>query len=261
MGWGVQTFTLAAMMALNKHPRADYLVFADTTYEKQQTYAFIAKWEPWLRECGLNTVTVQAVRPDVIQEDWGDSVQIPAYTVDSQTGKRGQIKRQCTSNWKIRPIRKFIRAEMERKHIAGRAGVVESWQGISYDEWQRMRDSDVQYITNVYPLVERKITRTHCIEWLLAHNLEVPPKSACLFCPYSSLEKWRNLKRNEGTDWDRAVQVDEIIRSKRPKWLLYLHPTRLPLEKAVKLPEDFGEKQLKLAIDLERPCDSGMCFV
>ena len=29
-----------------------------------------------------------------------------------------------------------------------------------------MRDSDVKYITNVYPLVEKRITRADCVAWL-----------------------------------------------------------------------------------------------
>ena len=58
---------------------------------------------------------------------------------------------------------------------------MECWQGISLEEWQLMRDSDVRYIRNVYPLVEQRMTRRDCITWLLARGLDVPPKSACTF--------------------------------------------------------------------------------
>ena len=60
MGWGVQTWTLAAMMALDEHPRADFLVFADTHHEGQGTYEFAHQWTPWLGEHGLTVVTVEA---------------------------------------------------------------------------------------------------------------------------------------------------------------------------------------------------------
>ena len=109
MGWGVQTWTLAAMMALDEHPRADFVVFADTTHENPQTYEFIHTWEPWLGDHGVKTVTVKAKRTDVVREDWSNSVLIPAFTSDALSGKPGQVKRQCTHDWKITPIRKFIR--------------------------------------------------------------------------------------------------------------------------------------------------------
>jgi hypothetical protein len=50
MGWGVQTWTMAAMMALDELPRADYLIFADTHHEGSATYEFERTWEPWLVE-------------------------------------------------------------------------------------------------------------------------------------------------------------------------------------------------------------------
>lgn len=68
MGWGVQTWTLAAMMALDAHPRADFLVFADTHHEGQGTYDFARKWTPWLGERGLTVVTVEAKRTEVARE-------------------------------------------------------------------------------------------------------------------------------------------------------------------------------------------------
>ena len=163
------------------------------------------------------------------------------------------------------PIRRFIRTVVGTPQ----PGAVESWQGISLDEWQRMRTSDVAYIENVYPLVERRITREACVAWLVRHGLNVPPKSACTFCPYHTLKSWRDLKRVGGPDWDEAVAVDEAIRHKREHGagkpgheirkglLLYVHPSRQPLPEAVTIPEDHGAHQM----ELDLPCDSGMCFV
>lgn len=88
MGWGVQTWTLAAMMALDEHPRADYILFADTKHEREGTYDFIRQWEPWLGEHGLSVVTVQAENTEVVRRDWGrGAVMIPAFTVNRETGK------------------------------------------------------------------------------------------------------------------------------------------------------------------------------
>jgi 3'-phosphoadenosine 5'-phosphosulfate sulfotransferase (PAPS reductase)/FAD synthetase len=178
MGWGVQTWTMAAMMALDELPRADYLIFADTHHEGSATYAFERQWKPWLVEHGLALVTVEAENTNLVREDWSGSIQIPAYTV-SATGSEGQVRRQCTNLWKIAPIRRWVRGELERIGVPLSPGVVEMQMGISWDEaLRRVKDSDVRYITHTYPLVDRRITRMGCIEWLQSHGLPVAPKSA-----------------------------------------------------------------------------------
>ena len=258
LGWGVQSWTLAAMAALGEIEPVDYAIHADTTWEHQATYEHAEKWTPWLGEHGVTVVTVEGKRVDVVREDWSDAVIIPAFTTDGKTGSRGQVKRQCTHDWKIMPIRAFVRAELKRRGLKRSAGVVQSLQGISLDEWHRMRSSDVAYIENVYPLVDMRMTREACVAWLEAKALPVPVKSACVFCPYKSIGAWKELKRSGGMDWETAVGVDANIRGRRPPHELFIHPARVPLLEAVRIPEDDGAHQLELQ---EAPCDSGHCFV
>ena len=96
-----------------------------------------------------------------------------------------------------------------------------------------MRDSDVGYIQNIYPLVERRMTRLDCVKWLQQHNLDVPNKSAC--CPFHKKAEWRQLKQQGGRDWDHAIEVDQAIRKKRDTMDIFIHPSRLPLEEAVRI--------------------------
>lgn len=261
MGWGKQTWAMAAMMALGELPRTDYLVFADTGHEHQATYDFIRHWTPWLGEHGLNHIIVQGKRTDVVVQEWSNSVLIPAFTVETISGKEGQLKRQCTHDWKIMPIRRFVRAELERRGLHRSPGSVEMQMGISFDECQRIHSSDVSYITNAYPLAERHLTRLGCIQWLESHSLPVPPKSACTFCPFKSERSWGELKRRGGADWREAVEVDRLIRDRRPLWgPLYIHPGRKPLADAVTIPEDDGLQQ-GLLEGFEAVCDGGHCGV
>ena len=44
LGWGVQSFTLAAMVALGELEPVDYAIHADTTHESILTYRFAEKW-------------------------------------------------------------------------------------------------------------------------------------------------------------------------------------------------------------------------
>ena len=255
LGWGVQSWTLAAMMALGELPRADYLVHADTTWEREATYAFSERWTPWLEKHGLNVVTVKSDRTKVL-ERWvqkTEGVMIPAFTV-SADGSHGQLRRQCTNVWKVQPIRRFVADELRKRGWSKRPGIVGTVMGISRDEFMRMRDSDVQYVVNEYPLVDLRMSRQDCVVWLERHDLPVPVKSSCVFCPYHSRGAWQRMGRDGGPDWKVAVHIDEAVRNKRGPYPLFVHPLRRPLREAA---EDDGQVEMWP----EAACDSGYCFV
>jgi hypothetical protein len=229
LGWGVQSFTLAAMVALGELEPVDAAIHADTTHERSDTYAFAAKWTPWLEERGVRVVTVRSARTDPTNEH-----DHPPYSTDSG----GRLMRRCTGAWKISPIRRWLQANRNKQPV-------EMWLGISLDEYQRMRDSDVQYITHRWPLIEKRTTRHDCVLWLERHGLEVPSKSACVFCPYSDTRSWQDLKSNGNGDWTKAVEVDQAIRKARPPYDLFVHPARVPLEEVdLRTPREKGQLSL-----------------
>ena len=251
LGWGVQSFTLAAMSALGEIERADVALHADTTHEQQGTYKFAVKYTPWLEMRGVKIVTVTDTRPELrIMDEWGGAF-IPAYTRD-ETGKVwGTLRRQCTGGWKIAPMRRWLQANRNRQPI-------EQWIGISLDEALRMKPSDVKYITNRWPLIERRMTRADCVRWLQSHGLDIPTKSACVFCPYHSKREWQDLKHHGGSDWQKAIEVDNAIRKARPPYDLFIHPARIPLEKVdLRTQEEKGQLRLE---GWDAEC-SGLCGV
>lgn len=243
LGWGVQSFTLAAMVALGELEPVEAALHADTTHESSATYEFAQKWTPWLEERGVRVVTVQAEAPEPITKN--RAVVIPAFT-QTPNGK-GMLRRQCTGDWKVRPMRCWL-----RQHRRGRRVVL--WLGISLDEVTRMRDSDVQYIVNRYPLVERRMTRAHCVSWLKRHGLDVPPKSACVFCPFRTQEEWLSVL-SLPMDKERAIAVDEAIRKVRPPYDLYVHPSMMPLNDI-----DFQRQSVYQLSLWDEEC-SGVCGV
>ena len=258
LGWGVQSWTLAAMAALGEIPMPDYAVHADTTHEMAGTYAHAEKWTPWLEEHGVKVRTVKNPNTSVIRKEWkvatgGSAFLVPAYARNLSTGKLGAVNRQCTNHWKIKPIRHFVRTHIKNP----RSGLVEMMMGISLDEWHRMKPADVKYITNIYPLVDKRIRRSDCITWLEQHELDVPDKSGCTFCPYNNIRRWKQIKSRGGADWDEALKTDLEIRDARPGYAFFVHNKGIPLEEAVRIPEDYGAKQMEMDI----PCDSGHCFV
>ena len=229
LGWGVQSFTLAAMVALGELEPIDAAIHADTTHDSVLTYAFAKKWTPWLMERGVKVITVKADDTDYIDRKY-NLTQIPAFTDAGGMGKR-----QCTTDWKIIPVRRKVR------ELSG-GKPVEQWIGISLDEIQRANASGVQYVTNRFPLLEKRITRLACIGWLENNGLDVPPKSACVFCPYHRLHDWRKTKAFP-EDWSEAVRVDEEIRHISNKGLTqFLSSAKVPLmELDLSTPEERGQ--------------------
>ena len=246
LGWGVQSFTLAAMSALGDLEPVDVAIHADTTHETSGTYAFAERWTPWLEERGVRVVTVRdAAQAATVTEFKTD---IPAFT-DTPGGSGGMLRRQCTGRWKIGPMRKWLQSNRYGKPV-------EQWLGISLDEFQRMKDSDVKYIAHRWPLIEQRMTRWDCQRYLERHGLEVPPKSACVFCPYHNMAVWREMKATGGADWQKAVEVDEAIRKVRPPYDLFLHPARIPL-----VDVDLRSEQDKGQLSLWDAECSGICGV
>lgn len=260
LGFGVQSFCLAAMSALGDLPPVAFALHADTGWEREATYRFAERWTPWLEVTGVRVVTVEDrehARRIVVptSKRRQKEFDLPCYT---QTGNGvGQLSRQCTDDWKLRPMRRSLSAELARRGLAKRPGAVEEWLGISLDEWQRMKDAGVQWITRRWPLVEKRMSRADCVTWLQRHGLEVPVKSSCTFCPFHRRGDWEAMKRTDGADWRQAVEVDALIRDACPPHPIYVHRACKPLPEAVSILEDAGAEQLTL----DAGCDGGVCFV
>lgn len=258
-GCGVQSTALAVMSVLGDMPALDLIVTSDTGWERKKTYESRDFYTGWLRQRGATVMVVDGgnVRVDGAKEH----VHIPFFT---QGG--GPLRRQCTRQFKIVPIKHAIR-EWLGFHVsrppAPPAGSVKQWLGISYDEYERMRGSGVAYILNCYPLVQARITRDECKAYLNKLGLPVPVKSACVGCPYRSASEWLDMKSDSHEEFMEAVQFDELNRN-NPHAMrvdtdaLYLHRSLVPLA-AVDL-EGYARREVK-GKQLPMFCESGYCHV
>ena len=246
-GGGVQTVALAAMACLDNIERPDFAVFADTQWEKRATTEYLGWFIPWAKERGLRIITTSkgSIRADALNP-YKQFASMPLWT---ETGflvhkvkERGMLRRQCTNEYKIDPVNRVIRREFgigPRKKWRGNP--CELWLGISLDEYAaRGRDSMDTWIKFRYPLVDLRMNRGDCEEWLKAHGLAVPPKSACVGCPYTNNQSWRWLKSNSPEEFEEACRFDEEVRNTRVgvRNPVYLHPSQKPLRWA-----DIGESQ------------------
>jgi len=115
LGWGVQSFALSCMSALGVLPPVDAAVHADTGWERAETYAFAEKWTPWLEARGVRVVTVHGGRPVMGMLPGSSShISIPCFTARPDGEPSGMLRRQCTGDWKIGPIRRWCSIELKR---------------------------------------------------------------------------------------------------------------------------------------------------
>lgn len=229
LGAGVQSTTVLLMSCRGVLPTLDAAVFADTQWEPDEVYEHL----DWLiEEAAMVGIPVHRVTNGDLRRHTlegfvrGSAVEgqryasLPLYVLNPD-GSQGMVRRQCTREYKIVPIERFIRRELLGLQPGQRAPMdaVDQWFGISSDELRRVRISRDHWKRNVYPLVglpsemlDRPYTRLMCQDWLRKHypQREVP-RSACIGCPYHTNDEWRRIKADPG-QWADAVEVDRAIR-------------------------------------------------
>lgn len=240
MGYGVQSVTISAMACLGDLPMFEYALFADPKWESAATYAYKAWFEKWAMERGLEIATVSGgdLRADTIENKRG--AQMPLYSLIGS--ERGMVNRQCTSEYKINPIRKEIKRRLGVKNGGEVKDPVTLILGISLDEAIRMKESPLGWIRHDYPLVEKRMTRGDCERYLTDHGIAIPPKSACIGCPFRSDDAWKSLSPDEMAN---AVELDAKIRTRKGMDSeFFLHAQRVPLSKVLfdKTPDMFGNE-------------------
>lgn len=251
---------MGEMSARGDLPRLDAIITSDTGWERQATYDARDFYADRWRSMGMR---VEIVSAGDIKEDGAKAhIHIPFWT---STG--GPMRRQCTRHFKIVPVKRKIRQIMgfhETKAPHPKPGAAELWLGISLDEWDRMKASRVKFIQHHYPLIYHAppMARNDCIDYLESLGLPVPPKSACVGCPYRRASEWLEMPPDE---FDEAVRFDEANRhnplAERDGSTadeIYVYKKARPLATAdleADAERERRDKQLPLMV-----CESGYCW-
>jgi hypothetical protein len=285
LGAGVQSTTMALMAAHGLiTPMPDCAIFADTQWEPKAVYEHL-RWlmSPNVLPFPVHIVSAGDLRADALRRSnttggrfaavpWHMKIVTPAGTevpiygdeddegnyaiIGYRTLERDEIKsamgrRQCTKEYKLRPIqRKGVELLGGKRPKAGARLLI----GISTDEAARAKPSQVQYIVNHFPLLDLRMSRNDCLRWLERHDYPKPPKSSCIGCPFHSDTEWRSLTTTEFAD---AVEVDTAIR-RQPGFRgeQYMHRSLKPLSEVdLSTAEERGQGNL-----FNNDCE-GMCGV
>jgi 3'-phosphoadenosine 5'-phosphosulfate sulfotransferase (PAPS reductase)/FAD synthetase len=245
LGCGTQSSAMY-VMAAKGDLSIDVAIFADTQNEPTEVYRYfnilkekysdkvpiIKASKGNLAETTLNNLTL------------GKRFPFPPLWMRKINRKGEEVvvllkQRQCTVEYKIKVVRAAA-----REYFGGNQRGVPKYNlnmllGITTDEFMRMKDSPLKYITHKYPLIDRHMTRDDCIDYLNDAGLPPPPKSACYQCGFKSSKLWRHLRDTDPERFKMAVEFDSSLRKtdhpmiKSLQGPVFLHHIGLPLTEAV----------------------------
>ena len=193
-GGGTQSTAMLILIKLGKITKPDIVIHADTGSELPETIEFIQIAKNYVEDVLKIPFAIVKSHRGSLHEDYIKHGNIPIIG-----------SRSCTSNFKIQPQRRLVRAIVGRrnKHLAN------SMLGITTDEEKRRTQGEVQWLKLVYPLLDEfRYTRKECI---LLNNLNGwdVKKSGCFCCPYQGGKAWIELKQNYPDLFQIAIDMEE----------------------------------------------------
>ncbi|MDF9816715.1 hypothetical protein [Streptomyces sp. SPB162] len=235
---------MLALSAKGVLPKVDYAIFADTGWEPRAVYAHLDRLVKEVAEpAGIPVLRVSSgnIRNDALDPDHRFA-SMPLYILNKD-GKQGMTRRQCTGEYKIKPIKKKVRELLGYPYPQRipKDVFVEQWVGISTDEFHRAKDADVRYMRNVHPLIDMGWSRGDCVRYLTSIGLADTPKSSCLGCPFHGNAQWRTIRDTSPEEWQDVVEFDAAIRQGNARanatgnallGQAFLHRSRVPLGQA-----------------------------
>lgn len=243
LGAGVQSTAVLLLACEGTIPPFDAAIFADTGWEPKAVYDHLERLTGHAAQFGIPVHRVSSgnIRDDALDPEHRFA-SMPLYVLN-RDGSDGMARRQCTSEYKLKPIKRKTRELLGYPHPTPvPKGVhAETSIGISVDEIGRARDSDVRYMRNVFPLLDLGWTRKDCERYLRANGWGDTAKSACLGCPFHGNRQWRELRDNSPAEFADAVAFDAAIRNgsaranaagKDLRGSMFLHRSRVPLDQA-----------------------------
>lgn len=184
---------------------------------------------PYAKANGIEWVEVSRKDSD------GNPIDLLDYTLGSKTsipiparmvGSGAPGRRSCTTDWKIKPVAKYLRSQVpasvksaaRRTQKSGRAKVYQDLcpiylgKGISTDEISRASSaSGCDYYQVEYPLIELNLSREDCLKIVKDAGLPTPPKSSCWFCPFKRFGLWEEMSTQSPALFQKACDLERTL--------------------------------------------------
>ncbi len=233
-GGGVNSVALMVVLLREGLP-FDEAVFADTGGEVPETYQYLEIAKQYLANHEIPLTEVSKRGRSLYDTAWDRRV-FPSA-----------IWRWSTRDFKITPI---------QRHYRSLDVHINQYLAIAWDEVHRMKDSRVDYVTNLYPLIDRRLTRADCVDIIQEAGLPIPQRSSCFFCPFNSVDRWRWLYETHPDLFDKAIALEENSKhfpSQRLTDQAFRERTDISLRSLAKIFADGSPILAQTAIE-QQPC-------
>ena len=255
LGGGIAS-TALFLMSLHDEVEtpAECAIFADTGAELETTLNTINKLSEYAKGFGVDVIITRSrlgnIADNVLKH--GSKVgDIPFFTLD-KNGKKTQLSKYCTNEFKTYPIWKVLRKEFGATYKKP----VVYWLGYTVDEIHRMKPAKRKYVVRRYPLIEKRIGRDECYRYLERYGFTETATSACWCCPYRRDNEYSILSKVE---YEKAVRLEKDVNQRgmvtgTQTSELRIHRSLTPLA------ERPFENTDQLQLDIDDVCDGDSCF-
>jgi hypothetical protein len=229
-GAGMQSTALALMSCENKSkgiihqlvPIYDAIIFCDLGKEPHWVYYQVKFIMNACDQVGIPFYILDTHLYDDYVNNFGKSrvVSIPFWTVDEE-GKKGKMMRNCTLDYKINAIQKFVRHELMgyKKYERTRSEDIKSHEmhiGFSMEENSRCSDNPHKMFINKFPLIELGYERKDNYAYIKdVWGLETKA-SACNICPFHRNYFFKHLRQNHPQEYLDVLKLDQILEDRQP---------------------------------------------
>lgn len=224
-GSGMQSTALALMACENaKKPEThsavpvyDAIIFCDLGNEPEWVYKqtdFIAEA---CKNAGISFYVLDSPMYEDLTSNYGKRrvVSVPFWAIN-EDGKKSKMPRNCTLEYKVNLITKFVRWELLGYKKGQRTNpedinAHEMHMGFSYEERKRCRENPHKLFVNKFPLVEMKLERKDNYAYIRdVWGLETKA-SACNICPFHRNYFFSYLKDHHKKGYESVLAFDEIL--------------------------------------------------
>lgn len=235
-GAGMQSTALALMSCENayaaqkgreypypKVPVYDLVIFCDLGFEPPWVKHQADFVEKSCESVGIWYKTLDTPLYQDLMRDFGKKrvVSIPWWTLGDD-GHKSKMPRNCTIDYKVEEISKFIRWNVLGYRKGQRLKeedkkAHEMHMGFSFEEKKRCKESPNPMFVNRFPLVDMELVRADNYAYIKdVWGLDTKA-SACAFCPFHKNFFFKYLREHEPEAYRQLVGVDELLRDNNPK--------------------------------------------
>lgn len=267
-GAGMQSTALALMSCANKLiqdnraegfdftyteqvPVYDAVLFCDLGLEPAWVYDQVNFIKTACEWAGIPFYILKSTLYEDYLRDFGKKrvVSIPFWSL-SPDNKKGKMMRNCTLDYKINLMQKFIRWNLlgYKKGQKIRTEDIKAHEihiGFSKEEERRCKENPSRMFVNKFPLCEMELERADNYAYIRdVWGLETKA-SACCFCPFHTNYFFNYIKNNNREEYEKTVEFDDMLEKGQPDTKiiskLYISRSRKRIKDL--LPEECNDKE------------------